>query len=119
MACGSQLTTKLTQFSERFHHTPMDTQRRWLNPDMATSHSGTIFCAISISSFRPIPLGEVGRRPRMATDDPHSPDNPSPAMLRAEARERERLQVRYVVYSFLLGLTLGTCVTLLVCWLIR
>jgi hypothetical protein len=55
----------------------------------------------------------------MATDDPHSPDNPSPAMLRAEARERERLQVRYVVYSFLLGLTLGTCVTLLVCWLIR
>jgi hypothetical protein len=50
----------------------------------------------------------------MATDPP-SPDNASPAMLRAEARERERLEARYVVYSFLIGLTLGAWVTLLVC----
>jgi hypothetical protein len=47
--------------------------------------------------------------------DPQLPDNSSPAMLRAEARERERLEARYVVYSFLIGLTLGAWVTLLVC----
>jgi len=45
-------------------------------------------------------------------------ESPGPAMLRAEVRERERLQARNLVCAFLIGLILGVggtlCVTLLI-----
>jgi hypothetical protein len=45
--------------------------------------------------------------------------HPSPAMVRAEAREREQLE-RHVVYSFLIGLVTGAWIALLVfCWFMR